>query len=231
MVESLRDSDLAVRERALNLLAEVYWRPVYEYIRLKWNVDPQSAEDLTQDFFARSIERDFFAQYDPSRARFRTWLRLGIDRMVANEREAAGRLKRGGGARAVPLDSAELERDIAARAPGPLPDDDELFRREVARALFAHAVDALRAECENAGKSVQWRVFLAYDIEGPDREPRPTYAELAQEHGVPATQVTNYLAAMRRRFRALVLERLHDLSASDAEYRGEARDVLGIDPE
>ena len=231
VVEALRDSDLVVRERALNVLAEVYWRPVYSYIRLKWRADPAAAEDLTQDFFARSIERDFFAQYDPARARFRTWLRLGIDRMVANAREAEGRQKRGGGSRAVPLDSAELERDIAARAPGPLPDDDELFRREIARALFSHAIESLRGEYEIAGKAVQWTLFLAYDIEGPDQEPRPSYAALAAEHGVPVTQVTNYLAAARRRFRSLVLERLRDLSASDAEYRSEARDLLGIDPD
>ena len=231
VVESLKNPDKLVRERALNTLASIYWKPVYTYIRLKWKTDPQSAEDLAQDFFARSIERDFFAQYDPARARFRTWLRVGIDRLVANSLEAANRQKRGGGARVVPLDAAELERDIAARAPGPLPDDDELFRREVARALFSHAVEALRAECEGAGKSVPWRIFEAYDIEGPDKEEQPSYSALAAEHGVPVTQVTNYLAAMRKRFRALVLERLRALSASDAEFHAEARDVLGVDPE
>lgn len=230
IVAALRDGDAAIRDRALDLLAGIYWRPVYTYIRLKWRAEPAEAEDLTQEFFARAIERDFFAQYDPARARFRTWLRIGIDRMVANAREAAGRRKRGGGMRAVPLDAGELERDLAARAPGPLPDDDELFRREVARALFGHARAALQAECDREGKAVPWRVFLAYDIDGPDRDPRPTYGELASEHGIPVTQVTNYLAAMRRRFRALVLERLRDLSASDAEYRAEARDLLGVDP-
>jgi len=229
VVAALSDTDAAVRERALDLLAATYWKPVYTYIRLKWRAEPDLAEDLTQDFFARSIERDFFAQYDPARARFRTWLRVGIDRLVANAREAAGRQKRGGGARAVPLDAAELERDLALRAPAPLPDDDELFRREVARALFTHAAESLWLECEAVGKTVQWQVFLAYDIEGPDRETRPTYVELAAEHGIPVTQVTNYLAAMRRRFRQLVLDRLRELSASDTEFRAEARDLLGIE--
>ena len=230
VVEALRNDDVSVRERAMDTLAATYWRPVYTYIRLKWKADPQAAEDLTQDFFARSIERDFFAQYDPTKARFRTWLRVGIDRLVANAREAASRQKRGGGARAVSLDAAELERDIAARAPGPLPDDDELFRREVARALFSHAVETLRIECDASGKTVQWKIFQAYDIEGPDQDPRPSYGALAAEHGVPVTQVTNYLAAMRKRFRGLVLDRLRELSGSEAEFRAEARDVLGVDP-
>ncbi|HKP29105.1 MAG TPA: hypothetical protein VJU15_06865 [Gemmatimonadales bacterium] len=214
----------------MDTLASIYWRPVYTYIRLKWNVDPQASEDLTQDFFARSIERDFFARYDPAKARFRTWLRVGVDRLVADAFEAASRQKRGGGVRTVPLDAAELERDLAVRAPGPLPDDDELFRREVARALFSSAVEALRTECEAKGKTVHWKIFEAYDIEGADRETRPSYVALAAEHGLPVTQVTNYLAAMRRRFRALVLEQLRELSASDAEFRTEARDLLGIDP-
>lgn len=230
VIEALRAGDVEVRARALDLLAATYWRPVYTYIRLKWRTDPESAQDLTQDFFARSIERDFFAQYDPGRARFRTWLRVGIDRLVGNALESANRQKRGGGARAVPLDAAELERDIATRSPGPLPDDDELFRREVARALFSHAVEALHAECAANGKTVPWKVFHAYDIEGPDQDPKPSYGALAAEYGVPVTQVTNYLAAMRRRFRMLVLDRLRELSASDAEFRAEARDVLGVDP-
>lgn len=150
--------------------------------------------------------------------------------MVANLREAAGRLKRGGGSVPVSLDLAELEHDLAARSTDPLPDDDELFRREVARTLFGVAVDALRRETEQNGKTVQFQLFLEYDLEGPDQDPRPTYADLARSHGLPATQVTNYLAAMRRRFRQLVLERLRDMSGSEAEFRSEARDLLGIDP-
>lgn len=230
MVAALGSSDPGERERALDLLAAIYWRPVYTYIRLRWRADPQDAEDFTQEFFARALSKGFFEQYDPARARFRTWVRLGVDRMIANAREAAGRLKRGGGARVVPIDTIEAERDLAARAVSDVPDDDELFRREVARTLFTHAVAALQAEAEAGGKAVPFRLFVEYDLEGPDRDPRPTYAGLAALHGIPVTQVTNYLAAMRRRFRMLVLERLRSVSGSEAEFRAEARDLLGLDP-
>jgi RNA polymerase sigma-70 factor (ECF subfamily) len=143
VISALAAGDPGVRERALEVLAATYWRPVYSYIRLKWRAQPGEAEDMTQEFFVRALERDFFAQYDPSRARFRTWLRLGIDRMMVNAREAAGRLKRGGGTVTVPLDLPELERSVALRARDPLPDDDELFRREVARTLFSVALLSL----------------------------------------------------------------------------------------
>ncbi|HET9512656.1 MAG TPA: hypothetical protein VFO95_01915 [Gemmatimonadales bacterium] len=196
-------------------------------MRLRWRAEPPEAEDLTQEFFARSLERNFFAQYDPARARFRTWLRLGIDRMVATLREAAGRQKRGGQVALVSLDLAGVERELAQRAGQPLPDDDELFRKEVARALFGYAVEALRQETDRNGKSLHFDLFREYDLEGPDRDPRPTYGELAARHGLPVTQVTNHLAAMRRRFRVLVLERLREMSGSEAEFRAEARELLG----
>ena len=229
MISALAAGDPGVRDRALEVLAATYWRPVYTYIRLKWRAQPGEAEDMTQEFFARALERDFFARFDPSRARFRTWLRVGIDRMMANVREAAGRLKRGGDTVTVPLDLSELERNVALRTRDPLPDDDELFRREVARTLFTLAVDALRAETASGGKTVPFQLFVEYDLEGPDRDPRPTYAELAAAHGLPVTQVTNHLAAMRRRFRALVLERLREMSGSEAEFRAEAKDLLGVE--
>jgi hypothetical protein len=142
-------------------------------------------------------------------------------------REAAGRQKRGGQVALVSLDLAGVERDLARRTGQPLPDDDELFRKEVARSLFGYAVEALQRETDRKGKSLHFALFREYDLEGPDRDPRPTYGELAARHGLPVTQVTNHLAAMRRRFRVLVLERLREMSGSEAEFRAEARDLLG----
>ena len=98
------------------------------------------------------------------------------------------------------------------------------------RSLFDLAVGDLRRWCEAAGKEVHFRLFERYDLEGPDAPERPTYAQLAAEHGLPATQVTNYLAAVRRELRRLVLERLRELTGSEEEFRAEARSVLGVDP-
>ena len=70
-------------------------------------------------------------------------------------------------------------------------------------------------------------VFQRYDVEAGDR---PTYQQLADEFGIAGTQITNYLAAARREFRAIVLDRLRTLTASDAELRDDVRALLGIDP-
>jgi hypothetical protein len=68
-------------------------------------------------------------------------------------------------------------------------------------------------------------------VDGPDASPRPTYAGLAGELGIPVTQVTNFLALARREFRAIVLEQIRELSVDEVEFRDEARALLGWSPD
>jgi RNA polymerase sigma factor (sigma-70 family) len=224
ILKSIANGSEPERQRGLEALAEAYWRPVYKHLRLHWGASGDEAEDLTQGFFARALEKGFFAQYDPQRARFRTWLRTCLDGYVANERAAARRLKRGGGAVLLPLDFATAEAEL--RDASPAADVEESFRREWVRSLFAAAVAELESSCRARGRESQFAVFARYDLDPPP-EGRPTYAELAVELALPVTQVTNYLAAARREFRRLVLERLRATTASEDEFQREARDLLG----
>lgn len=230
VLEAIAGGQAAERQRALEALAEAYWRPVYKYLRLRWGAAADEAEDLTQGFFARALEKGFFDRYDPLRARFRTWLRTCLDGYVANERAAARRLKRGGGAAPLPLDFPGVEAELAGSAAWPESDVEELFRREWVRGLFASAVAELEARCRTGGRDARFALFQRYDLEPPP-EGRPTYAELARDFALPVTQVTNHLAAMRREFRRLVLERLRAATGSDEEFRREARDLVGEPPE
>jgi RNA polymerase sigma factor (sigma-70 family) len=214
-----RDADPEVRRQALDTLIDSYWKPVYKYLRVQHRAEGDEAQDLTQSFFALALEKGTFDRYDPAKARFRTFLRLVLDGFVANERKAARREKRGGGAVALDFEGAEAE---LARAPAQDLTPEEYFHREWVRALFARAVERLRGE---AGPR-RFLLFERYDLE----ENRPTYAELAGELGVTVIQVTNDLAAARRDFRRLVLDELRALTGSEAEFRAEARDVLGVDP-
>jgi DNA-directed RNA polymerase specialized sigma24 family protein len=254
VVVDVRSADPAVRERGLRTIADAYWRPITAYLRLRWRTEPEDAEDLCQGFFVALLERDLVARFDPERARFRTYLRTCLDRFVLNAREAGGRVKRGGEFRFVPLE-VETEgggvrpREVAADGDDP----EELFRQEWTRTLFARAVDALRAQCVENGRDAQFAVFERYDLhdvdggtnvapEGnadlPDAggrgagtpPARPSYADLSNEFGIPVTKVTNDLHAMRRRFRAIVLDTLRELTATDEEFRAEARDLFGVDP-
>ncbi len=229
VVLAARDADPEVRRQAFGTLAESYWKPVYKYLRMKWRTDGEEARDLTQAFFVQALEKGTFDRYDPDKSRFRTYLRICLDGFASNERKTARRLKRGGGAVPLSLDfegaEAELARQSAAEDLGP----EEYFHREWVRALFGLAVDELRRRCEASGRSVHFALFERYDLEGNEGAERPTYAELAAEHGLTATQVTNWLFAVRRDLRKIVLDKLRELTGSESELRTEARDVLGIE--
>ena len=108
-------------------------------------------------------------------------------------------------------------------------DLDALFEREWVRSVLASALDGLRAECEAAGRQQTYAVFVAHDIDGAEQQVPPTYASLSALFAVPVTQITNYLSWARRRFRAQVLQTLRSLTVSDAEFRAEARALLGIE--
>jgi RNA polymerase sigma factor (sigma-70 family) len=228
---AVRDPDPAARRRAWNELIESYWRPAYKYLRWRWGEGREEAEDLTQEFFTASFGGRLMERFDPARARFRTYLRLCLDGFVLNQRKAAGRLKRGGGRAPLRLDYAGAEAELAATrlfsAGAGLEDPEELFHREWVRNLFGLAVADLRRHCETAGQRVQLVLFERYDLAGVDAgadiasgatagtiaavaagPERPSYADLAADLDIPVTQVTNHLAAVRRRFRALVVQRL-----------------------
>ena len=229
VVAALAGDDSARTRDAWESLARGYWRPVYAYLRHRWCADHDDAQDLTQEFFARAQEKAFFSDYDASLARFRTYLRLCLDRFVLRERESASRLKRGGGAPLVSLDDNGFDRRIVEPA-DPAADPEEVFQREWVRALFADAVEAMRARMAARGRTIPFDVFVAYDLEGPGAPERPCYQSLALRHRISVTQVTNYLSAMRREFRREVLARLRALTGSEEEFRAEARDLLGWNP-
>src|SRR6266704_2570560 len=75
-----------VRRLAFDALVTVYWKPVFKYIRTKWHASPDEAADLTQRFFLRAFEKDFFSAFDARQARFRTYVRTCLDGFVANAR-------------------------------------------------------------------------------------------------------------------------------------------------
>lgn len=229
-IEGTRSADPEERRRAYDRLAALYWKPVYKYLRARWRRPAEDAQDLTQELFASLLVRGTLAQYDPSRARLRTFLRGCVDAFVATADRDARRLKRGGGSTPLSLEF-ELAEGELARTELPSPERaDEFFEREWIRSLFSEAVDRVRSLCEADGRAAWFSLFERYDLEEHEGN-RPTYADLAREHGMAETDVTNRLASVRRAFRRVVLEILRETSASDEEFRREARSLLGHAPE
>jgi RNA polymerase sigma factor (sigma-70 family) len=225
VVARTRSADEETRRLAFATIIEAYWKPVYKYLRLKWNLDPERAADMTQEFFAGALEKDVLGRFEPERARFRTYLRVCIDGFAANVRKAERRVKRGGGTVPVPLDFESAEGEIGRYELAVPADVDELFYEEWVRALFQHALGDLKAWAHETGRSQMYTVFERYDL--ADADDRPTYAALARELATTPATVTNHLAAMRRQFRRYILARLRDLTTSDEEYEAEVQRLLG----
>ncbi len=230
VVAGLAAAEEPERRRAAEALVAAYWRPVYLHLRWRWHCEPADAEDLTQEFFLRALGGEYFTDYDPTRSRFRSFLRLCLDRFAARERRDADRLKRGGGQVHLPLDIPGAEALFAAAGQVTEADAEARFHQEWVRALFEAAGRALEQECAGTPRAVRFEVFRRYDLLPAEDGERPGYRQVAEALGIPETQVTNHLAWARREFRRHVLAELRRLTASDAEYREETRVLLGVDP-
>ncbi len=121
VLERVRSADDGIRREAFGDLAAGYWKPSYHYLRLQWRLTPEEAEDAVQAFFATAFEKQYVERYDPAQSKFRTFLRVCLDRFVQNLRKAAAAEKRGGGAALLSLDfpgaERELDDDGAAESP------------------------------------------------------------------------------------------------------------------
>ncbi len=228
LISLARSSDRATRQRAFDAVVSCYWKPVYKYLRLRWSRHAEDAEDLTQSFFAGTIDSDFFDRYDASRGRFRTYLRVCVDGFAANTHKWATRQKRGGDALHVPLDFTTAEGELHELPVAGSLDPETLFRDEWVRRMFELALDDLRARCTASDRDVAFALFERYDIGTPESfENKESYDDLARAFDIPATRVTNHLAWARRHFREALLERVRDVTANDDEFNAEVRDLLG----
>jgi RNA polymerase sigma factor (sigma-70 family) len=231
VIAAVKSEDPEEQTRALDTLFAAYWKPVYKYVRLRWNRPAEDAQDLTQGFFAVMLERHLLAKYEPAKSRLRTYLRLCVDSFVMNEEKAARRQKRGGYATHVALDYQAAEGELAGATidPTSIPSPEsleEFFEKEWVRSLFALAVEELQKLCSERERDRAFCLFEEYDLSG---DAEISYEKLAAEYAIPVTDVTNALSWARREFRRIALERLREICGSDEEFHREARAVFGLD--
>lgn len=227
-IAAAASDDEEVRQRALETIVASYWKPAYKYLRIKWQASNEVAKDLTQSFFVTAIEKRYFAGYDAGKASFQTFFRTCLDRFVANQNKAEQRLKRGGGANHLSLDFVVAETELVNNFPTPEMNPEEFFHREWVRSLFTLAVETLQQRYEQSGRAVYFQLFERYDLHD-DAEAKVSYASLASEFELKTTDVTNYLAAARRDFRKILLEKVRELTGTEVEFEAEVRALLGVE--
>ncbi len=212
-----RDSTAQARE-ALTRLCESYWHPLYAFLR-RSGQSADEAQDLTQAFFARILEKRTFRDADPDRGRFRSFLLASLKNFVANERERAHAQKRGGN-----LPVLSLEFDSAERQYQIEPADDEtpetVFDKRWALTLLEHVLGRLRTELDKAGKQRQFeelKVFLTGE------KPNVGYAGIGERLDMSEGAVKVAVHRLRRRFRALLRDEISQTVASPNDVDDEIR--------
>jgi RNA polymerase sigma factor (sigma-70 family) len=161
--------------------ARAYWKPVYHYFRVAWRKSNEDAKDLAQAFFLWLGDPAILKKYDPQRAAFRTFLKTLLRHFAQHHDEAMGRLKRGGGRTAVPLEGIDVP-------------DEGTFERDWRRALIEDAVEDIRPRLDG----LKLKIFEAYYMSGG----RPTYDEVAAKFGLKAHDVQHTLAEVRSEIRS-----------------------------
>lgn len=203
---------------ALAALCENYWFPLYAYVR-RLGYSSHDAQDLTQAFFARLLEKDCLADVSRSKGRFRSFLLASMKHFLANEWDRARAQKRGGGELLIRLDAHTAESRYSLE---PVHDasPDKLFERRWALTLLERVLARLRTELEEAGKA---RVFerLKRFMAGEGGE--DSYAAAGAELGLSEGNVKVTVHRLRKRYRQLLREEIAPTVSSQAEAREEIR--------
>ena len=143
--------ELPQAAEALEKLCRAYWYPLYVYVRRQGN-SPEDAQDLTQDFFSRLLEKNYLAKADRDRGRFRTFLLGSLKNFMVNEWKRAGRLKRGGGLEFLSID-ANVAEDRYAAEPADESNPDAAYEQRWAVTLIEQVLATLRRELTGADKA------------------------------------------------------------------------------
>jgi RNA polymerase sigma-70 factor (ECF subfamily) len=208
-------------EEALARLCSLYWYPVFAFVRRQGH-PADAAQDLTQGFFARLIEKGDLLAADRSRGRFRSFLLTNCQYFLANERDRAFALKRGSGRVPLSIDVAAAEgRYEGALAHSETP--ERLYERQWCLTLLERVLDAVRADYVASGKQEVFDRLRAFLTEGPDAG---THADAARELGTSAGAVKVAVHRLRRRYREELRRRVADTVGSDQDVEDELRYLL-----
>jgi RNA polymerase sigma factor (sigma-70 family) len=216
-------SDTPRAQAALERLCRTYWYPLYAYARRRGH-SVEDAQDLTQEFFARVLERHWLARADQSKGRFRTFLLTAMERFLANEWDRARALKRGGGRRNVPiqLDSAETRYGVE---PADTRTPEQAFEYRWANALLDEVVKQLEAEFEAQGQAAAFATLKPCLV--GERAAQP-YAVLAAKLGMEEGAVKVAVHRLRLRYRELLRAEIANTVASDEEVDAEMRHLFNV---
>jgi len=223
VVLAARDQEGTAAQEALASLCSSYWYPLYAFVR-RCGHGPQEAEDLTQEFFYRFLERNWLGSVHPSGGKFRSFLLACLKHFLAKERQRANAQRRGGGCCVIPLDGQAAENRYLLEPPDNVT-PEVLFERQWAVMVLERTYSLLKEQYARRGKG---RLFE--DLKGflPAGKGSSSRAELAAKRGISADSLDVAIHRLRQRFGALLREELAQTVSSPAEVEEELRHLISI---
>ena len=214
-------NDTARARDALARLCQTYWHPLYAYVR-RVGHSPPDAQDLTQEFFARLLGKNYLADADESRGRFRSFLLAALKHFLANEWDKASAQKRGGGQILIPIDFNAAETTCHFE-PADETTAEKIFERRWALTLLDQVLRRLREEFVRDGRENLFEQ-LKPTLTEASRSVR--YAEIAARLGTSEGAVKVAVHRLRQRYREVLRAEIAETVASPGEVEDELRSLF-----
>jgi RNA polymerase sigma-70 factor (ECF subfamily) len=205
---------------ALSSLCETYWPPLYAFLRRR-GYPAVEAQDLTQEFFARLLEKNYVEAADRDRGRFRTFLLVVLKRFLSKERDREQALKRGGGVVTLSLDFVAAEEQVRFEPSDEWTPEKE-YERRWALTLLDLVLKRLEAEYAARGKSelfARCRPWLTGDA-------ARSHEDVAATLGMTAGAIKVTVHRMRERYRELLREEIAQTVATPEDVAEELKHLL-----
>ena len=209
--------------RALEELCRNYWYPLYAYVRRQGN-NPEDAQDLTQEFFSRFLEKESFKLADRERGRFRTFLLTSLKHFLVNEWTKKRAIKRGGGEPVFSLDEEAAETRYSFEPADNLT-PEKLYDKQWATALLEQVAGRLREEYAGFGKLAQFEQMK--DLLRGDKSEVP-YAELARRCGISEGALKVAVHRLRHRYQEMLHAEIAQTVSSPSEVEEELRYLVEL---
>ena len=222
VVLAAKDKSSPESAAALEVLCRATGIPLYAFVRRQGH-SPTDAQDLTQEFFARLLAKEYLQAADPEKGRFRTFLRVALRRFLANEWDRAP-AQAGGGHTPLSLDTTAAEHRYQAEGDDALP-PDRLYERRWARALLEQALARLRAEYTAAGKTAEFEQLK--EALTADRG-AIAYRDLAAALDLTEGAARVAVHRLRKRFREVFRATVAETVSSPEEVEDELRYLVGL---
>jgi RNA polymerase sigma-70 factor (ECF subfamily) len=208
---------------ALETLCRTYWYPLYSYVR-RGGHSPEEAQDLTQEFFARLLARNWVGSADPEKGRFRTFLLTAMKHFLADEWDRLRAQKRGGGQRVLPLEVESAETRFQLEPPDPLT-PEMIYERRWAQTLLETVFEQLRLAYEVEGKAALFAELKGSLVQARAAVP---YADLAARLHLSEGALRVAVHRLRQRYRELLRAEIAHTVAEPGEVEEELRYLFRV---